>query len=113
MFSILYVFWFLFPLTFFFLWIWSVLKPLFKVPGREDSKSYFSQFVFCLVGFWIAIAIDQTENFANLVDSLSYGMLDLKVARFLLYPVVLVLMAYIQKLFSKKKEEPRVLMKKY
>ena len=106
MFSVLYVVWFLLPLTFFMLWIWSFLKPWFKVHGREDKKHHFSQTLFCLVGFFISVAIDRTELFRDTIDNLSLSWFDLNTARWVLYPSVLLVLAWLQQIFTHRKKQP-------
>jgi len=109
MFNIVYLIWFLLPLAFFILWIWSLAKPYLKIPGREHTGNYFMQGVFCVVGLIISIVIDRTEVFENLLESFSYEKLDLRIARWLLYPVVLVVLSFIQQFVAKarKKETKR------
>ena len=54
------------------------------------------------VGLFIAIVIDQSSWFEPLFQKLSGGIVDIMVARWLLYPLVLVLMANIQRHVTKE-----------
>ena len=103
--SILYILWLLLPLSFFLLAFWGLVKPYFNVYGKENVRLYMGQAVFCSVGLVIAILIDKSEWFADLVERLSVGMLDINVARWLLYPGVLLAMATAQKFIMK--EQPK------
>ncbi|MCB0323144.1 MAG: hypothetical protein KDD69_06200 [Bdellovibrionales bacterium] len=94
----LYLIWLLLPLTFIGLALWAIAKPLFGVQGYESPKSYLGQALYCGFALAIAIGIDQTDFFVSAVESLSMGMLDIAVARWLLYPAVLLVLAYGQKI---------------
>lgn len=100
--TFLHILWALLPLCFIGLYIWSFLRPYFKMHGKEDSKLYLSQGIFCSIGWAVAVLIDRSEWFPGLIESLSWGMLDLSVARWLLYPAVLLAMASVQRFFAKE-----------
>ena len=97
----LYFFWFLLPLAFLLMAIWAVIKRFAKVPGREYAKEYLNQAMFCGIALGISIWIDQTV-FESVVESTNGEWLDIGVARWLLYPGVLLLMGYLQQLYQAK-----------
>lgn len=95
--SILYILWILLPLTFYLMAIWALVKPWFGFRGRENVKQYCVQGTYCTLGLLLAIAIDTSDWFEKLVEVVSMGLLDISVARWLLYPGILVGMAYLQR----------------
>lgn len=104
MFHAVYVIWALLPLAFLLLTCWAVSKRFFGVSGREYPRSYLSQFFFCSTAFVVAIYLDQ-YFLEEAVEALTAGMLDIIIARWLLFPGILVGMAWVQKLFTKKPEQ--------
>ena len=112
MFRILYILWLLLPLSFFLLALWAVVKPALGVSGRENAKQYSLQGFYCALGLALAIAIDQASWFEGAIEMLSFGWLDISVARWLLYPALLVLGAYIQR-YVRKEEKQRNLQTQF
>lgn len=104
MFHAVYVIWALLPLVFLVLAGWAFSKRFFGVSGREYPSSYLSQFFFCLVAFVVSIYLDQYV-LEDAVEALTAGMLDIIIARWLLFPGILVGMAWVQKLVTKKPEQ--------
>lgn len=85
-----YILWALLPFVLFCLSLWAVLKRWFKVPGRENAKQYFSQAMYSAVCLVVAILFDQ-YCLEDLVNMVTMGMVDIALARFLLYPFVLLM----------------------
>ncbi len=104
MFHSVYILWALLPLSFLLLAGWAISKRFFGVSGREYPSRYLSQCLFCSVALAIAIYLDQ-YLLEDAVDALTDGMLDVTIARWLLFPGILVGMAWIQKLLTKKPEQ--------
>ncbi len=113
MFTATYFIWLLVPLAFFSFGIWSLIKPWFKVAGREFTGNYFKQGLFCLAAFFIAVWIDRHESYQALLESFSVGKFDLLQVRWLLYPAILVLLAYMQQMLKGKKERMLPVRKRY
>ena len=101
------VIWGLFPLTLLLLWIWAILKPFFKVPGKERPSEYFNQFIFSAVTFAIAIAID-LKIYPQLSESFGLAEIDQGFSEILIYPAVLLIIATIHSsvVDKKKKKDP-------
>lgn len=106
MFSWLYAVWALLPLTFLLLTIWGASKKVFKVHGREYTGSYLNQFVYTSFALAISIYLDQTV-LESLFDAIAIDLIDISIARWLLYPAVLVAGAYAQGFFSKAETDMR------
>src|SRR6187402_1894739 len=87
-----YILWALLPFTLLCLSVWAVMKRWFKIPGREDAGRYFAQFIFSLICLIVSIIFDQFF-LEDLVTVLSAGMFDVALARWLLFPALLVLFA--------------------
>ena len=106
--TILYALWLLLPFSFFCLAFWAVVKPYLGVRGKEDTKMYVSQAIFCSVALAIAIFVDRSSWFEPFIEMASFGMLDIKIATWLLYPGVLLALAMAQKIIFK--EHPKRIM---
>jgi hypothetical protein len=110
MFNILYGLWLLLPLGLALMGVWAIVKPYLGVRGAEDIVGYFKQAVFCFVALAIAIGIDQTEWFEETITAYSFDWFNISIARWLLYPGVLLAMANVQRVWNKedkKRELPR------
>ena len=110
--TVLYGVWLLLPLSFFLLAVWAVLKPVFKVHGQEYYGDYFKQGLFCSIGLALAIVIHQSDGFNNFIEAYSHRWFNLSIASWLLYPSILVVMAYINRSIQRYRgveEESRVL----
>jgi uncharacterized membrane protein YjdF len=105
MFKTFYLIWALLPLFLFLLGLWAIVKPVVGMKGREHTWNYFKQSSFCIVGLLIAVWIDNTESFQELIADYSFWKVDLKVAEWLLYPFVLLLMALAQQYWRNRKGE--------
>lgn len=101
MFQGIYVVWLLVPVFFVYASLRAAIRRWMKRPGREYPGEFFSQAVFTAIGLGIAIGIDQTvfEEFISLV---SFDLVNVSVARWLLYPAVLVLLAHLNGYFKQK-----------
>lgn len=93
MFHTVYLIWAILPLLLLGLAGWAVMKPVFGVPGKEDSRDYFKQALFCVVAFAIAVLIDRTFLNTILLNVVDEGDDTATIAHWLLYPLVLLLMA--------------------
>lgn len=104
MFRIVYIFWALLPISLLALAFWALIKPYLGVSGKEPTKDYFTQGIFCLIGLAVAIYLDQVilDKFAQ---SIIFEYLNIQVVSFLLYPAILCAAAYVQKLNDDRKEK--------
>jgi hypothetical protein len=96
-----YLLWVLLPLSFVVFGILGYLKRYGRRRIREHPREYFSQAVFTGVGLVIAVFIDQTV-FESIIYSLTTGLIEPTIPRWLLYPAVLLLMAYLSNAFKDK-----------
>ncbi|MFN8390692.1 MAG: hypothetical protein U0136_10415 [Bdellovibrionota bacterium] len=100
MFQGVYLIWFLLPFMLTLLSGWALLKPVFKIEGREYAGDHFVQALFCWFAFAISIAIDQSF-LVSILDLEDLEKTDPTIVlHWVLFPVVLVALAYVQKLFS-------------
>lgn len=107
MFSWLYLFWVLLPLTFLMLFLWAISKKKFGVAGKENAWTYLNQCMFTAVGLAIAIYLD-IHTLPAIYEAVPLqDFLDVSIPRFLLYPAVLLLGAQLQKVLSKKEADMR------
>ncbi len=101
MFHGVYIIWFLLPLALLLLTGWALIKPFFGVAGREYAGDYFKQALFCLIGFFIALGIDML-SFDDFLLQLSGESKDaVQIVHWILYPVVLLVLAYLHRLYQK------------
>ena len=91
-----YFVWSLLPIALLFWTIKAVWKKTFKMSGREYPKERFSQLVFCTICFVIAIALDKWF-LASFLDTIRIEFFDTRIARWLIYPAILVFGGSIQK----------------
>lgn len=94
MLTLLYVIWFLIPLFFFSIALWSTLESAGGKHKRENPGDFFRQGVFALVCVLISVAIDQTV-LEGLVGTFSPDFIPLGVYQVLLLPFILYLAARI------------------
>lgn len=85
-----YILWALLPFTLLSLSAWAVLKKVARIQGREDARQYFQQFLYTLVCLVLSILFDQ--YCLDSVLELTGGMLDDSLARWFIYPAMLVLL---------------------
>lgn len=97
-----YLVWALLPVGLWLLTIWAFVKPVFGVSGREDGRDYLRQAVFVLIGFIVALYFDQNAVDA-LLDATPAGDIESlrMVSHWLLYPVILVMMASISRMLKR------------
>ncbi len=92
------------PLFFFLFGTWAWIKRVLKKSGKEYPREYYRQAFFTGVGLAIAIFID--KNFLeDLLATLTFGMVDVMIARWLLYPAILVGLAYLSGMMKAKVPE--------
>ena len=108
MFTFLHCLWMLFPITFFCLGTWAWVKRARNMLGQENHANYFSQAVFCAAAVAISILLDG-DWLVGFTESISMGMVDASFARFLLFPLVLVLLAYATAPFKREKEPDHII----
>ena len=105
----LYVIWALLPLALIFMSINAYLRRVTKRPGEEDIKNYLKQAVFCSIILAMAIGIDQTF-YEGMIRIVSSNQSFISIARILLYPFLLLCIAYLQAIKNreyKKAQEVR------
>jgi len=112
MFNVLYAIWSLLPLGLILLGLWALAKPHLGVRGKEAAKPYFVQGLFCAFALGIAIFIDGSEWFATTIEAYSFSWFNLSIARWLLYPGILLALAYIQKYWYRE-DKDRVSPRKF
>ena len=110
--KILYIFWLLLPVGLISMGIWAVVKPYLGVRGSEAAKPYLVQGLYCLFAFGLAVLIDQTTWFEETINAYSFSWFNISIARWLLYPGVLVGLAYIQK-YWRKEDKNRVAPRRF
>ncbi len=96
-----YILWLLLPTWFFLYGIWAFGKRFGKRPIREHPEEYFIPGLFTGAGLLVAIWLDQTI-YEELVNTVTMGMVDVIIARWLLYPAILLVMAYGSKFLKRK-----------
>ena len=101
MFHPVYVIWFLLPFILFSLSIWALVKPYFGVAGKEDAWDYCKQAIFSLVGFGIAVGLDQLsiDEYLSFISDDETSIVY--VVHWILYPAVLLGMAYLSKFLNR------------
>lgn len=101
MFHPVYVIWFLLPLILFGLTFWAIVKPYFGVGGKEYAWDYCKQAIFALVAFFIAVGLDQLsiDEYLSFLSDDENGLV--LVVHWVLYPAVLLGMAYLAKLLKR------------
>lgn len=104
----IYYIWILLPLAFIFLTFRAYFRKWTGDQKRENPKVLLSQAIFCSIALVLTRVIDNTI-FPSIIEMISFEMFDVEIARWVLYPVILVALAYLQdliglKLFSKKKK---------
>lgn len=99
MFTWLYFFWALLPLTLLFQVVKSSIRKLLKRPGREYPLNYLRQFVFSVVGLAIAIALDH-YLWDAVADLVLPGVEKSGILSFLIYPAVLLVMGRVAAQFE-------------
>lgn len=107
-----YLLWFLLPFWYAMLSLWVYLRPLFKVSGKEKVDRYVPSLFYASICFVLAIFIDQfgiAELFVDLLlaTGIFPGDLQVGIVRFLLYPIVLVVVATLQSVLAKEDESKK------
>jgi hypothetical protein len=89
MFQGVYLIWFLLPFALTLLSGWALLKPVFKIEGREYASDHFSQAIFCWIAFGLSVLIDQSF-LVNILDLEDLDKTDPTiVVHWVLFPVIL------------------------
>lgn len=101
---LIYVVWGILPAVFYWLAFWGLAKRAAKIHGREYSKDYLTQAYFCSFALALAIAIDKVI-FPVFVSNMALGGSEEMVARWILYPFSLLILAYLQKLINARKHQ--------
>ena len=97
----MYYFWFLLPLAFILLALFALLKKITKSTAQEDLEEYSREAVFCLVAYFIAVGIHKA-GFSDFFEEITAGMIAPWLGEWFIYPVVLVVLAYVQNIAEKK-----------
>lgn len=100
--SFYYLVWALLPLLLFIFALWALIRPYVGIRGKEGFSRYFYQAIFCSIALVIAICIDKYETLNDILDSLSYSFFDLRLAKWLIYPLVLLFASWVDSFLSKK-----------
>jgi len=90
--TVLYVIWFLIPLFFLTLALWSKLEQVGGKSKRENPGDFFRQGIFVLVCVLISVAINHFY-LTGIVESLSPSFIPLGFYQIVLLPMVLYLAA--------------------
>lgn len=101
MFEPVYAVWALLPIAFVCITVWTKLKPVFGIHGREAAAPYFRVAIFTAVSLAIAIFIDQRlagedGSYATFTGTESEAL----ILHWTLYAAVLLVMAYANKLLN-------------
>ena len=97
-----YFVWILLPLALGLLTAWAQMKKSFKMSGQEDPRDYLKQFIFVLVGFLAAVGLDKVSS-DWLYENIPLEEVDIDIARWLIYPALLVAMSYLIGFRDRKK----------
>lgn len=106
MFQGIYVIWLLVPLFFVYSSLRAAIRKSLKRPGREYPGEFLNQAVFTAIALGVAIGIDQTV-FEDIITLVGFDLVNVNVARWLLYPAVLVLLAYLNGYLKPKNVKSR------
>ena len=99
-----YWIWALLPLTLLFITLRAIAKRVLKRPGIEYPGDYIKQVIYTTVFLFVAIGIDRflLDDF---LSTIPLGDADPRIIRWLLYPAVLGIAAYVQHIFDVKAEK--------
>ena len=100
----LYIIWAILPGILILLTLRASAKRVLKRPGREYPLDYAKQAAYCVVLLLVAIGIDRWF-FDEMISSVYLGDADPRIFRWLLYPVIIGIAAYIQHIFDRKAEK--------
>ena len=97
----LYIVWGLLPFTFVILSIWALLRPLVHSYGKESWWNYGEPALYTSVGLVIAVVLVNIGPPELIADN-SFGYLDVRMPRWLMYPAVLTIMITLQSKIRKE-----------
>ena len=103
---VIYFIWALLPCFLFFIWARACFQQASKARFQEEPKDYFSPAVFSLVAMLLAIWIDKSM-LDRLIALVPFIEINDLVARWLLYPAILLLMAAVHSAFHKRSEKAK------
>ncbi len=89
------VVWSLLPFFFFILVIWSFIKKVLGLFGKEPIWDYFIQFLFCSVLLALSMFISRTEAYLFVLSLAPFSYLPEALFCWILYPLLLVIASYI------------------
>lgn len=96
-----YILWILLPVWYLLYGIWAYAKRFGRRPVKEHPEEYFIPGFYTAAALALAIWIDQTV-YEDFVNTVTMGFVDVVIARWLLYPGILLIFAYASALFIKK-----------
>lgn len=86
--TFLYIVWFLIPVGFFFLGLWSLMEKLGGSPKKQVPSDYFIPGVFTLVIAFVALIVDQ-YFLQGIAEGALAGALPLEFLQIVLWPLLL------------------------
>jgi len=95
----LYLIWGILPFCLLMMTIWALLKPLLRVPGKENAFGNFKVFLFTAVVMAISVFAHQRQETTDLVEFVTFGLAPYEVASFFIYPFFLLIAANISDFF--------------
>ena len=103
--SLIYIVWGVVPFTLLMMTLYSVAKPALKISGKENTRNYAMQFFFTALALGLTIYIDTSEWYGYYMQYISTHYIDITPARFLLYPLVLLLMVMFDGMKRKSQDD--------
>lgn len=102
----LYIIWGLIPISLLLMTLYALYKKVFKRPGREYVSDYFKQVLYSSLGLAVAILFERTV-FEGLFMSIIPDENIMMAFRWMIYPAVLLVGAYVIPTPKTKKVIPR------
>lgn len=102
MFQPVYVVWGLLPAIFVGLAVWTLLRPVFGIHGKESATPFLHTSIFTIFGFVLAIVLDHKL----MGDDGSYPTFsgtesEAMILHWTLYPMILLALAYLNKAINR------------
>ena len=104
--TIVHFIWLLAPLLFLWLIVWGSVRRMFKkIREHEHIAEYAQGLLFTSVCFIIAVMLDKSDWWGNLFNRFFESWVSYDFVRFFTFPVVMLILAYLQKLILGEKRE--------